>query len=541
MISREDIGFDKLRGGFYTPAPLADFCIRRVLELKNGRCLRHWLEPSSGDGTFVRQLANRPECARELDSLTCVELVPAEAEKTAGAMRRCGIPGRVVNASFFRWAFDSEPTHTFDALVGNPPFVRYQFFDPGDRACAEWLAAAAGMRMRRVSNMWIPFAVVGISLLKVGGAFSLILPAELFTTVSAGDFREWLLESASNVRIDLFPKSAFPGILQDVVILSGRRSERSRRKKTLRFNSHGSSPRRWKHRVVPGPESWTRYRLSAEQLDAFIHAEESEDIHRLGALAKMSVATVTGANKFFTATDDVLEANELERWARPLLPKTAAFDGLVFRDTDHDSLTDPTVPRWLLEFGEHYPDPMNSSAPRAYLTSETALDLSKRYKCRIRTPWYRVPIVSPGRLMMTKRAHFHHRLLLNEAGVVTTDTIYQGKERGLAVGRGRDLVAGFHNSITLLSSEIEGRSYGGGVLELVPSEIARLAVPLLPLGRELGRLDTTSRQTGGQKDQDFNLVEATNASIGSVAPHLRESLNTCIEAWADLRSLRLGR
>ena len=35
------------------------------------------------------------------------------------------------------------------------------------------------------------------------------------------------------------------------------------------------------------------------------------------------------------------------------------------------------------------------------------------------------------------------------------------------------------NSLTFLYAELLGRHYGGGVLELVPSEIARLRVPLV--------------------------------------------------------------
>lgn len=36
----------------------------------------------------------------------------------------------------------------------------------------------------------------------------------------------------------------------------------------------------------------------------------------------------------------------------------------------------------------------------------------------------------------------------------------------------------FLNSLPFLSAEIEGRHYGGGVLELVPSEIEKLLIPL---------------------------------------------------------------
>ncbi|MFZ1550239.1 MAG: class I SAM-dependent methyltransferase, partial [Anaerolineae bacterium] len=51
------------------------------------------------------------------------------------------------------------------------------------------------------------------------------------------------------------------------------------------------------------------------------------------------------------------------------------------------------------------------------------------------------------------------------------------------------------NSLTFLSAELEGRHYGGGVLEMVPSEIERL---LIPLGRmeaqELAEVDAMVRR-----------------------------------------------
>ncbi len=84
-------------------------------------------------------------------------------------------------------------------------------------------------------------------------------------------------------------------------------------------------------------------------------------------------------------------------------------------------------PRLALDFGADRPAPINGAI--AYLAEGAAQRLPERYKCRIREPWYRVPHIKAGALMMTKRAHLHHRLLLNEAGVLTTDTIEQAIER----------------------------------------------------------------------------------------------------------------
>jgi hypothetical protein len=99
--------------------------------------------------------------------------------------------------------------------------------------------------------------------------------------------------------------------------------------------------------------------------------------------------------------------------------------------------------------------------------------------------------------MLSKRSHFYPRLILNEAEVVTTDTIYRGWMRPGFEGREEDLSAVFHNSLTLLSAEVEGRSFGGGVLELVPSEISRLVVPMVTgAGLELDRLSSASSEDG---------------------------------------------
>ena len=167
-----------------------------------------------------------------------------------------------------------------------------------------------------------------------------------------------------------------------------------------------------------------------------------------------------------------------------------------------------------------------------------AQGLPQRYKCRIRSPWYRVPQIQHGSLMMAKRSHQHHRLILNQPRVVTTDTIYRGEMKPAFQGREHELVSGFHNSVTLLSAEIEGRSYGGGVLELVPSEISRLTVPLAGTGERLAEMDAVSRGSGGQRDAQDTLVEATDVLLCRSVAGYCEVADIVISARQKLRKRR---
>jgi hypothetical protein len=130
-------------------------------------------------------------------------------------------------------------------------------------------------------------------------------------------------------------------------------------------------------------------------------------------------------------------------------------------------------------------------------------------------------------------------MILNETEAVTTDTIYRGRILRPDVDR-RSLVAGFHNSGTLLSAELEGRNFGGGVLELVPSEVSRLRVPLTEtMGGELERLDRISRDAsargsgGGEAIRHETDLLLQKAQIGVT--------QTLLDTLADARNLLMTR
>ena len=538
----DEVSNDKLRGGYYTAAPLVDWCVDRVTQLAHVASQpgpRRWLEPAAGDGAFIHGLGRlRTRCGLGDARLDAIELVASEAAACETALRESGLSGTVVNDSFFAWARRQDSR--FDALVGNPPYVRYQFVGVDDRKQAEELTAALGIDLRGVSNLWIPFALVGLSLLRPGGAFALVLPNELFCTISAGQFRSTVIRDFTNLRIDLFPRETFPSILQDVVVVSGLRAERQAAERTVAFCEHRpSGDVRWQHAIDVSQQSWQRYLLSADEANAFKRACALPGITQLGSVARIEVSIVTGANPFFTIDESTVEAFSLATWARPLLARTADAPGIVFGLDDHARARERGSRAWLLDFSAERPEPSRHSRARTYLAGGEAKGLDQRYKCRIRSPWYRVPQIRRGRLMMPKRAHHHHRLLLNRAGVFTTDTVYRGYMHGLYASFEEDLVSGFQSTLTLLSAEVEGRTYGGGVLELVPSEIARLRVPVVSTSSLLPELDTLSRLNGGQRDGKEAVVARTDAVLGSRVTGYAELLPTLREARRRLVGRRM--
>jgi hypothetical protein len=134
---------------------------------------------------------------------------------------------------------------------------------------------------------------------------------------------------------------------------------------------------------------------------------------------------------------------------------------------------------------------------------------------------------------MLKRSHSFPRLVLNEINAFTTDTAY--RLRPLLGVDPLALVASFVNSLTALSAELEGRHYGGGVLELVPSEIERLLVPRVPGDRtDLLRLNALI-QSGVDPASTLEAQDRVALTRAGVSTQEGDELR---HAWSRLKRRR---
>lgn len=497
LRTRREVTAEKLRGGYYTPPRLVEFCLQRAAPLLADRKSITMLEPSVGDGAFLRGLARTRSGlgGKRVAAIYAIELIAEEAAKAELSMRSSGHPGCVERGSALRWA--AETDQYFDLVLGNPPFVRYQFVPQDDKQAIVRLADRLGIRFGGVANLWIPLLLGALARLRPGGAATLVLPTECFTGLSARAVREWLTRNLSDLAFDLFPPGSFPGVLQEVAVMSGRRTaEPIQDAPEILINEHRRSggTRCWTHRPKASDQNWTRSLIDPPHLEALTAACALPEVTPLRQVARLEVSIVTGANGFFCVDQQLLRRFDLQTWARPLLARSRYSPGLVFDASDHANVTSSGATAWLLDFSAGGPDPTMHEPSRRYLELGVELGLPARYKCRIREPWYRVPSIRTGSLFLSKRSHLFPRLMLNDAQAFTTDTIYRGSPIASSRLAAEDLVCAFHSSLTLLTVEIEGRSFGGGVLELVPSEIARLAVVARPgLRQHLSHLDHVAR------------------------------------------------
>ena len=509
------------------------------------------LDPSFGGLVFLdaarRRLRTLGAADREISKQLFGVDVDDDAHAATALREELELPSdALLQGDFFAFspARDIPPCQ---AVVGNPPYIRYQGFN-GTAAQAHELAAAAGVRLTRLASSWAPFLIHATAFITPGGRLAQVLPAELIHAQYAAGVLEYLRTSFREVSIAIFEERVFPGALKEVVLLfADDRADHpggevkvvsARDLAGLDLNSLATDRVVDRGRTGPPNRSKLLSQLLPERTRrVYDRLSHRDDVPRLGGLASVDIGVVTGANDFFTLT--VEDAAELAPMLmRPAISKAAQVAGARLSRDDHDRVL-ARGQRGLLFVANHQTDKDALNTANAYLERGRSAGIDQRYKCRVRDPWWALPLPKAGvpDLLLTYCANRHPRLALNEATVLQTNTIHGVtlKNRDLAPA----LAAGFYNSLTLLSAELVGRSYGGGVLKLKPTEAENLLLPPIPsnLGYLLGQVDALVRSKNLADVLDLVDAIVLHAGLGLSLDEIED-----LRAGAEqLRTRRLSR
>src|SRR5206468_8259796 len=105
----------------------------------------------------------------------------------------------------------------FDAVIGNPPFVRYQHHVGTMRRASLQAALRQGVRLSGLASSWAALLVHAGAFLKPNGRLAMVMPAELLTVGYAEPVRRWLRRRFANVNLVLFERLQFAEALENVV------------------------------------------------------------------------------------------------------------------------------------------------------------------------------------------------------------------------------------------------------------------------------------------------------------------------------------
>lgn len=541
MKVKADSSEQKLRGAYYTPLPLAKMMVDLF---KNDANISSVMEPSCGDGVFVEGLI-KTDFIKQLKKVTAIEIETEEADLLKEKVKPYSLI-KILNGDFFEFYQNNYQKQKYDLILGNPPYIRYQYLEEIQREAMSQILISHGMKANKLVNTWVGFMVACIQMLSDTGKIAFVIPAEILQVAYAEDLRLFLADNLSKITLITFEELVFPDIEQEIVVFIGEKGEQEKGIRIIELNnlddldgfdieSNGFQKMQHVH------EKWTKYFTNVKENELIRRIKADERFRKLSDVALINVGITTGNNKYFSVNRSTVEQYKLQNVVRPLIGRSSHAHSIYFRKEDWEQNVAKDKAAYLIDFPEcdikKYPEKHKEYIKRGEENKE-----HKGYKCSIRDRWYRIPSIWVPDAFFLRRNNLYPKFVLNCCDAVSTDTMHRIKfNEGIEPER---VVLSYYNSISFAFTELCGRSYGGGVLEILPGEMGNIIIPKLDnvpiekIREVLSRVDSIVRADEDiEKALDIVDGEILIDELGIDTAMCKEARNI----WKKMQKRRLKR
>lgn len=528
----DEVSNEKLRGAYYTPPAVADFILEWGLSCFSTPI--DILEPSCGDGVFLRSLTRRNPA---IGSVTGIEINPIEAEKA----RAIVLPNSTILTQDFH-SYCLFTRKKYDLIIGNPPFIRYQYYKEEEQNLADRIFSRSGLRRSRLTNAWVTFVVGCTSLLAPFSRMGFVLPSELLMVKYASQLRKLLAATFNKITIISFKNLVFDAIQQEVVLLLCEKNSSSQHQIEHIEVTDENDLLSLSPSCLNNPakeidfcdDKWTYYFLEKKELD-FLRSIK-KNMPSIADYANVEVGITTGANSYFTVPKSIVQLYHLEEYAKPMVGRSIQVNSLRFTHEDWHDNVESGARANLLVFTSGAREEA-ACGVKSYILCGEAEGINKGYKTSIRDDWYVIPSIKISDALFLRRNNLFPKFVLNEAEAYTTDTMHR-----VYIHSGinkKAFVASYYNSLSFVFAEILGRNFGGGCLELMPSEVEGIYLPYNENNATLFEgLDKLLRQ-GCNADTILDFTDSVILGEGMGLSHNEISLARAL--WHKLVRRRHGK
>ena len=539
MKLKKDSSEQKLRGAYYTPLRLAN----AMVSLFAPEIIQTVLEPSCGDGVFLDSLFS-VGLMQQISMIQAIEIESEEANKVAERYKETKNVD-VICEDFFDFYQRHYKSSQYDLILGNPPYIRYQYLTEEQRRIQSDILTTHGMKANKLINAWVAFVVACVQMLSDNGKIAFVLPAEILQVAYAEDLRLYLSNHLQKITLITFEELVFPNIEQEVVVFIGEKGGEEKGIRIVEMNNLDDFDKldlsqNGFQKLQHVKEKWTKYFVSAKEMELINTIKTDNRFTKFSDYGLINVGITTGNNNYFSVTDEVCEMYDLEDVTLPLIGRSSHLHGVYFTSQDWNENRKAGKRARLICF----PDTPLDQYPekhKEYIKLGEDLGENKGYKCSIRDRWYIVPSVWAPDAFFLRRNNLYPKFVLNRCNAVSTDTTHRIK---FNEGVDPELVLiSYYNSISFAFTEICGRSYGGGVLEILPGEVGNIMLPKiqdLPPEKKndiINRIDNIVRNN---QDIEFalDIGDQTIIELLEINP---EWCIQCRKIWKKLQHRRLKR
>lgn len=446
----------------------------------------------------------------------------------------------------------------FDVVIGNPPYISHHNLPSAQYQLAKDVIDG-GDYTEPVgkASLWAYFVLHGMSFLKVGGRMAWVLPSSFLFAEYAASIKESIRQDFCRSLIIQLGERLF---LEDgteevsILVFCEGYDHKKNQPGTLeisflpRFEEVDGYLEKWSHGKISGSnfvENATLALLNPEATRSYAEIFSTSHITQLGEFCNIEIGIVSGANHFFIVNEaKAISLSLPDEVIEHVLPRFRYTNGVVLRKSDFRKFRRQGKACLLIDTSKV--DEVTGNLKK-YLDTFSNEDLASNTtftrRKRAGKPWHRF---NDNRIpdaffpYMLKQDPY---IVINQAKVNSTNAVHRlFFHDSLKLFQIKAIAISMLSTFTQLSVEIEGRSYGAGVLKHEPSEAARISI-LLPtsyspeeVGKTFSRIDELVMS---------NKIEEARASADLFAmkdyPAQRrlELVNSLRAAVEQLRRMRL--
>ncbi|MDH2915508.1 MAG: N-6 DNA methylase [Gallionella sp.] len=477
----KDVATRQAFGAYYTPlrvaAILTDWAIRDAKETI--------LEPCFGGCDFLEAMQNRfIECGQ---TMLAEHIFGCDVDLDAfgylssrlGTMTR---PGNFLHADFLTTTADSFGKTNFDAVIGNPPYIKNDRIGDHQRESIKLLSQHIHQCVKGRANLWAYFIMHAMSFLKVGGRMAWVLPGNFLTADYASSIRTELSKRFKHVIAISVAERLFlsQGTEERTVVLmcdgyqqdEGNAIQIKYCTDSLELKEIISATDLDKK--VGVNEHGKFALLTEDQSKAFMEVAGIFQAKSIGEFGAVYIGIVIGDKKFFIRRmSEWKEIPISKSYFVPIVSKFKHLSGLSLKPDDIDRWRENDQESFLLNTrGKRL-----GSQVRSYLSTNEENNKGDNSTFLRREIWHQPDDGRVADAFIACLNNLGPRMVLNSEKLQATNTLYRFFfKTGLNISFQKMLAISMMTSFSQLSAELNGRQLGSGGLKLEPKGVSNILV-----------------------------------------------------------------
>jgi type I restriction-modification system DNA methylase subunit len=583
-------------GQYYTPPPIVELITEMCIQSSSDKVL----DPACGSGGFLVKTYHKLKDLKKkenpfaddstlheeiLNQLYGIDInpFPAQLSSINLAVRDLKVASRHINlvvSDFFK----VKPSmgvipKDFDVVVTNPPYTRQEEMEYKEQIREEALTYLDGSKipLDARAGIYAYFFTHGAKFLKNHGRMGQITSDTWLDVGFGEDLKRFFLDHFKIYSITWYDVRAFEKALVGTCITILEKEDESkedRENNAVKFvRIKKAMPTEEIVRTVKtAKEDFEDERIGVtvkvqkelepkDKWGIFLRAPtiylkilDNQKVTKLGKIASIRRGITSGANEFFYLDKEKIKLWSLEKeYLKPIVispkemrievspPDISQWVLYVHKSREELSKEDANVSKYI-QWGEETETTVKGGKKGGTVTK----GFHNLSTVKSRKLWYDIGEREPAPILRSRRIWERCVYLLNKANALANDSLYEIRPNN---DKDVNVLTGILNSsITALISELEGRFYGGGVLELEVYETKAMTVidPSKLSNKERKRIEYAfakvceAQNKGNEKLEQEARVELDNA-VFDVLKLKDEERKQVYEGLDSLRRMRLQR